>query len=88
MAKAKKTGFVMYGKYSNLVEYEYRGRKYEVEYPKDWTYCCTSPRIQHMNAQAEIDRAIENEVKPKKEYKYEDTAEYGFELFWDYVNGE
>lgn len=27
MEKANKTGFVIYGKYSNFVEYEYRGKK-------------------------------------------------------------
>ena len=87
--KAKKTGFVMYGKYSDEVEYEYRGHKYMVEYPKCWTYCCTKPKIQHENKQWEIDRQIEQEERQKqKPYRYEDTADYGFELFWKYVTGE
>lgn len=83
--KAQKTGFVMRGKYSDIVEYEYRGEKYEVEYAKGFTYCCTAPSIQHKNAQAAIDEELDN-PKPDKEYRYEDTAEYGFELFWKYIN--
>lgn len=84
--KAKKV-FTMYGKYSNIVTYEYRGMQYEVEYANDWTYCVTPARIQHESAQAEIDKRIEEANKPKKEHRYEDTAEYAFNLFWDYVEG-
>lgn len=42
--------------------------------------------VKHKNEQERIDRIIEEENKPQKEYKYEDTAEYGFNLFWDYIN--
>lgn len=62
--KAKKTGLVFYGKYSTSVEYEYRGKTYDVEYSNCWTYCVTPARIQHENAQREIDREIELESKP------------------------
>lgn len=86
--KAKKTGFVEYGKYSDEVEYEYRGKTYFIEYAKGITYCCTSPRTQHINAQAKIDKQIEAENRPKKPYRYEDTGDYGFELFWKYVSGD
>lgn len=83
--KAKKV-FTMYGKYSSVVTYEYRGMQYDVEYANDYTYCVTPAHIQHKNAQAEIDKMLEEADKPKKEHAYEDTAEYGFNLFWEYVN--
>ena len=85
--KAKKI-LTMYGKYSDIVQYEYRGRKYEVEYAKDWSYGNGgNPARQHREAQERIDREIEEENKPKKEARYEDTAQYGFDLFWKYVEG-
>lgn len=83
--KAKPTGFVIYGKYQNIVEYEYRGEKYEVEYANGSNYWVTSPRVQHQNAQAEIDERLD---RPKRESREEDKAEYGFQLFWEYVEGE
>lgn len=61
MARAKKV-FTMYGKHSNVVTYEYRGREYDVEYPTNWTYCVTSPKVQHMDAQAKIDAELDNPV--------------------------
>lgn len=60
--KAKKV-FTMYGKHSNTVTYEYRGKLYDVEYATDWTYCVSSPKIQHQNAQDRIDKMIEMESK-------------------------
>lgn len=60
--KAKKL-HTIYDKYSNHVFYEYKGHKYEVEYPNSFTYCCTSPRVQHENAQSRIDMIIESESK-------------------------
>lgn len=87
MERAVKTGFVIRDKYSDHVEYEYRGRKYEVEYAKGFTYCCTNPAVQHKIAQEKIDEEIEREARQaEKEVRYEDTAEYGFDLFWEYVN--
>ena len=84
--KARKTGFTCRNRgYSTFVEYEYRGRKYEVEYSNCFNYYCTPAWVQHRNSQAEIDREIEEESRPKKPYRYEDTAQYGFDLFWDYV---
>ena len=89
MFVARPTGNKFYNRhYSTIVEYEYRGRTYEVEYANDMSYGVTPPRIQHQNAQALIDEEIEEENKPKKETRYEDTADYGFKLFWDYVEGE
>lgn len=67
-----------------FMDYEYRGKEYTVyenrakgNEPLAW---------QHRNEQARIDREIEVENKPMKEPRYEDTAEYGFNLFWESVN--
>lgn len=64
------------------MDYEYRGRIYTVwenlrkgNEPLSW---------QHAMAQAEIDREIEEEAKPKKPFKYEDTAQAGFDMLWEY----
>lgn len=35
--KAEKL-FTTYGKYSDVVTYRYRGKTYDVEYSKCWTY--------------------------------------------------
>ena len=66
------------------LEYEYLGHRYEVienrnkgNIPLSW---------QHANEKARIDTLIEMERKPKKTYRYEDTAEYALELFWQSVN--
>ena len=64
MAKAKKV-LTMYGKHANVVEYEYRGRTYYVEYANDWTYCTTPAKIQHEDAQSRIDKEIETEERQK-----------------------
>lgn len=87
MEKAKKIGIVDRNRYCTIIEYEYRCKRYDVEYANDWTYCAPSVKAQHENAQARIDKEIEEETKPKKETRYEDTAEYGFEMFWNYVEG-
>ena len=87
MEKAKYIGKridTYYGQCMIHLEYEYRGHLYEVtenrckgNIPLSW---------QHANEQSRIDELIEMESKPKKPYRYEDTAEYGFELFWQSVN--
>lgn len=85
--KAIPTGFKTYNRqYSTFVEYEYKGHKYEVEYPNDMSYYVTSPRVQHELAQARIDEEIEHEKDPIPEYTGD--AEKGFELFWKYINEE
>ena len=78
---AKKTGFVMHDKHMDVVEYEYRGCKYEVQYAKDWTMSITSPRVQHQTAQAKIDEDLDN-PKPKTN---EEPAQVGFDKLWDYL---
>lgn len=65
--------------------YKYRGHEYMIT---DEHNGYSEPMfVKHRNEQERIDREIEEEQKPKKEYKYEDSAEYGFNLFWDYVEG-
>ena len=65
--------------------YEYRGHEYMVT---DENNGYSEPMwVKHRNEQECIDRIIEEEQKPKKEYRYEDSAEAGFDLFWEFVNG-
>ena len=86
--KAKATGNRTYNRhYSTFVEYEYRGHTYEVEYANDWSYCVTPAWVQHKEAQEYIDMMIDKKDEPK-EVRYEDTAEYGFEVFWNIIKGE
>ena len=80
--KAKKL-FTMYGKHSNTVTYEYRGKQYDVEYANDYTYCVTPAKVQHKDAQARIDRIIEQESKLEpqaEEFNIDDVYEI---LGWD-----
>lgn len=71
------------GKYSTMVEYEYRGKTYQVEYSNCWTYCVTSPSIQHRDAQAKIDAEILAESQPQKESKPIDWDEIFELLGWE-----
>lgn len=67
--------------------YEYKGHEYMVcDY--GWQGYSEPLWVQHKNEQARIDKIIAQETKPQKEFKYEDTAEAGFELFWKYVEEE
>lgn len=59
--------YTIYGKYSNIVTYEYRGMKYDVEYATGMDFCCTPAKIQHKDAQQKIDETLnkpESEAKP------------------------
>lgn len=56
-------------KYFTQIVYEYRGCTYEVEYANGWQVCCTPAWVQHRDAQAEIDKKLDNpkpvtEVEP------------------------
>ncbi len=63
--------------------YEYRGREYMIT---DERNGYSEPLwVKHKNEQERIDRIIEEESKPKKPYRYEDSGEAGFELFWEFV---
>lgn len=80
--QAVKTGFVIRNKYSNEVEYEYKGRKYFVEYATGFNYCCVSPKLQHENKQAEIDRRIEEEKSPRQPIDKTKTCDYALDMFF------
>ena len=82
MAKAKKV-LTIYGKHATVIEYEYRGKRYDVEYANNWTYCTTPARIQHEDAQAKIDREIEAEANRKQDDKAFDLDEIWEMLGWD-----
>lgn len=68
------------------LDYLYRGHEYTVEEnllqgnrPLAW---------QHRDEQSRIDQLIEEENRPKKPYRYEDSADAGFDLFWRLVEGD
>ena len=88
MKKAKYLGKYVYkytvrGVHPVDLFYEYRGREYIVT---DMHNGIDDLAAQHAAEQARIDRLIEKEAKPDKEYRYEDSGDYGFDLFWQYVN--
>ena len=67
------------------LEYSYRGKNYSVN-PNLYT----STAQQHRQEQERIDIAVEREQRVAQReantpYRYENTAEYGFEIFWNYV---
>ena len=65
--------------------YEYRGREYMVT---DEHNGYSEPMsVKHKMEQDRIDKEIEAECKPQKPYCYEDTAEYGFNLFYEMIGG-
>ena len=56
--KAKKIA-TFRDKWFTTIEYEYRGHRYDVEYPNGNQVCCTPAHIQHRDAQDRIDKLIE-----------------------------
>lgn len=79
--KARKV-FTLYGKHSNIVTYEYRGRTYDVEYAIDWTYCITPAKVQHEDAQRRIDKLIDQKVQQQS--KHEFNVDEVFDILgWD-----
>ena len=85
--KAKYVGKVRdrFGRAVHLF-YEYRGHEYMIT--DEHNGYSETMREKHMKEQRIIDTMIEEKQKTEKEFRYEDTAEYGFELFWKYVEGE
>ena len=79
--KAKKL-FTMYGKHSNTVTYEYRGKQYDVEYANDYTYCVTPAKVQHKDAQERIDRIIEQESNEHEKEAFNADEVFAI-LGWD-----
>lgn len=68
------------------LEYEYRGHRYFVT--KSNNGYMDSLKAQHEEEQRKIDELIENEGKPVPEWTYEGSAQEGFDLFWNYVEGK
>ena len=66
--------------------YEYRGHQYIVTKHNNG-YSGDPLWLQHKNAQAEIDYKIEHENDPIPDWSYEGSAQEGFDLFWNYVEG-
>ncbi len=65
--------------------YRYRGHEYMVT---DEHNGYSEPLAEkHRYEQERIDRLIDSAQEPKKETRYEDTAQAGFDLFWSYVEG-
>ena len=60
------TGFKIHEKYVDIVEFEYRGQKYEVIYPKTNSMSITPVRIQHQDAQARIDRMLDQKTEAQQ----------------------
>lgn len=65
--------------------YEYRGRQYIVTRHNNG-YSADSLKQQHQEEQAKIDYIIEHENDAAKEWKYEGSAQEGFDLFWEFIN--
>lgn len=70
-----------YDRDSVYLVYEYRGHEYTVyenmakgNVPLAW---------QHRDEQANIDNLIEEQSRPKKPYRYEDSAQYALDLFFE-----
>lgn len=74
-----------YGKYSNTVVYEYRGRNYEVEYATCFTYCVTPAHIQHKDAQEKIDKIIEHEESETAGTSTYESVEDALNKFFEYL---
>ena len=82
--KAKYTGKVRdRNGYAVHLFYEYRGHEYMITDEHNG-YSQTMAE-KHKDAQDRIDKEIEEANKPQQPLKYEDTADYAFDLFMDYV---
>lgn len=64
--------------------YEYRGHEYMITDGHNG-YSETLAE-QHKQEQERIDREIEETNKPKEPIHYKETADYGFDLFWESIN--
>ena len=85
--KAKFLGAVKDGWQHTELMYEYRGYEYFVTKHNNG-YMDKSLRQQHEEAQKEIDERILHKNDPIPEWKYEGSAQEGFDIFWNYINEE
>ena len=79
MAQAKKIETYR-DKWFTQVVYEYRGCRYEVEYPNGWQVCCSPAWVQHRDAQAKIDKELDS---PKPEPKERKPFEQQMDEIWE-----
>lgn len=92
--EAKYIGSTPYEKCYYNQHWEYRGHQYIVTVPTGWNGSSDyyyggymSQKKQHEREQAAIDAMIDNpQEEPKTVSRNE--ADEGFDLFWNYVNGE
>lgn len=69
------------------LHYEYRGYTYIIVKHNNG-YMDKSLRQQHEEAQRDIDERIQRESQSISEWTYEGSAQEGFDLFWNYVEGD
>ena len=67
--------------------YEYRGQTYIVTKHNNG-YSSDTLAEQHRKEQERIDYMIAHKDDPIPEWKYEVSAKEGFDLFWEYVEGD
>ena len=70
---------------NDTLVYRYRGYEYTIEDIPPYKRPAWYFQDAHSCEQSRIDRIIEMKQNEIKESKYENTAEYGFELFWGAV---
>ena len=72
--KAKKIA-TFRDKWFTTIEYEYRGHRYDVEYPNGNQVCCTPAHIQHRDEQEKIDKMIDNPPKQGEPIDWDEIFE-------------
>ncbi len=87
MTKAKYIGCTHDGWQHTDLHYEYRGRTYIVTKHNNG-YMDKSLAEQHREEQRAIDESIASANKPHEEWQYAGSAQEGFDLFWEFVEGE
>lgn len=91
MKKAKFLYSYTNSQVGKICVFEYRGYEYEISYNTEW-----HPAELHRYEQEKIDELLERKEKEKlieekrknmtEEERYKQTAEYGFNLFWNYID--
>ena len=73
--------------HSRICEYEYKGYRYYITFNEYGVYDGIFQDISgaHKYEQNRIDERIEYELKPKKPYSYEKSAQAGFDAFYNYA---
>ena len=74
------------GDYTYLA-YRYRGEEYIVEKCNNGCFGAEPVWSQHKRYQAEIDAKLDEPEQEPAEWKYEGSAQEGFDLFWSQVEG-